>query len=167
MKKSNKSGGYIPGVGSNPLNNRTQYPTRRISASLATLGRPPATPRTTATTTTTSPVPWIQDADCVGQEDSVIIESIPDGRGFRLEAENRCYDVESIAQMRRLRIPLVGPMTRNPFTEQDKRRIDDYITGHPNPPSSTGGKKRKTRRKNGKTKKMKRSKKRKITRRTR
>ena len=100
---------------------------------------------------------WTQDADCVGQEDPVSMDTIAEGRGFRLEAENRCYDVETMAQMKRLRRPLVGPMTRIPFTEADKRRIDGYIRDNPNP-SSSGGKKLRTRRKERKGRKTRRGK---------
>lgn len=102
--------------------------------------------------------PWTQDADCVGEEDPVSMDTISEGRGFRLQAENRCYDVETMAQMKRLRRPLVGPMTRNPFTPEDKKRIDSYIRDHLHPPAPTGGKTRAThkKRKTKKTRKTKR-----------
>jgi len=104
---------------------------------------------------------WSQDEDCVGQEDPVSMEPIPTGRGFRLEAENRCYDALTLSEMRRLNRPLVGPMTRIPFTQNDIRRINEFRTANPTL-RATGGKKRKTKitRRNKKTKMTRRNKKR-------
>lgn len=81
---------------------------------------------------------WVQDEECVGQDDPVSLTSIPYGRGFKLEAENRCYDAETLAQMKRLGTPLNGPLTRIPFTANDIIRIDNYIQDNPAP---IGGKK--------------------------
>ena len=121
--KSNQNGGYILKQGPNPLSAR-----RRSQR-------------------------WIQDEACIGQDDPVSLEPIPTGRGFKLEAENRCYDAVTLAEMKRLNRPLVGPLTRIPFTQNDKMRIDDYINKN-----SRGGKKRTTHKKR-KTRKTKRSKK--------
>ena len=74
---------------------------------------------------------WVQDADCVGQEDPVSIDDIPDGRGFKLEAENHCYDALSLAEMRRNNRPLLGPRTRIPFTAKDINRINAFRTAYP------------------------------------
>lgn len=87
--------------------------------------------------------PWTQDEDCVGEEDPVSMESIPAGRGFRLEAENRCYDAATLANMKRTGNSLIGPMTRIPFTEKDKKRINNYMNYDVS--QITGGKKKKTR----------------------
>lgn len=130
----NMSGGYIRDLGPNPLNIRRSRP----------------------------PTRWPQDEDCVGQEDPVSMADIPPGRGFRLEAENRCYDALTLAEMRRLDRPMIGPMTRNPFTANDIRRIDEFRIANPNM-RVTGGKKQKTRRKLSKKKKI--NKKRKTSRR--
>ena len=129
----NKIGGFIPG----------QYPNYRLN-NIHGRRRPSA---------------WNEDEDCVGQEDAITLAPIYSGRGFRLEAENRCYDVASLAEMRRLNNPLVGPMTRNPFTPNDIRRIDEYMNIHPNV-RATGGQKRKTykKRKTRKTRKSMRGK---------
>ena len=116
--------------------------------SIVTTGRPAAIPRA-------PPTPWTPDADCVDQEDPVSMENIPIGRGFRLEAENRCYNIETVAQMKQLQTPLVGPMSRIPFTEQDKRRIRDYLRNN-STQQTIGGRKRKT--KGIKTKRTKRTK---------
>lgn len=99
---------------------------------------------------------WTQDEDCVGQEDPVTMEAIPAGRGFRLEAENRCYDALTLAEMRRLNRPMVGPMSRIPFTQNDIRRINEFRAANPNI-RVTGGKKRR------KTKKIRKSKRRRMT----
>lgn len=107
----------------------------------------------------TSPTPWTQDADCVGQDDPVSMDTIPEGSGFRLEAENRCYDIETVAQMNRLGMPSVGPMTRKHFTPQDQTRIAQYVIINPTAPSrepSQGGKKRKTKRTRRKTRRTRR-----------
>lgn len=98
---------------------------------------------------------WIQDEDCVGQEDPVTMQAIPAGRGFRLEAENRCYDALTLAEMRRLNTPMVGPMSRIPFTQKDITRINEFRAANPNI-RVTGGKKRR------KTKKIRRSKRRRM-----
>jgi uncharacterized protein YjbI with pentapeptide repeats len=121
---------------------------------------------TTTNHSVPSDTPWVQDEDCVGQEDPVTMESIPADRGFKLEAENRCYDALTLAEMKRLNRPLVGPMTRIPFTQKDITRIEDFRRINPNMRVS-GGKKRKTRktRKNRKTKRGKRGNKKRITKR--
>lgn len=98
----------------------------------------------------TPSTPWREDKVCVGKEDPVSMEHIPSGRGFRLEAENRCYDAATLAQMRRLNNPLIGPMTRIPFTENDVRRVDDFIREYQH--VSRGGKKKKNNKKQNKTK---------------
>jgi uncharacterized protein YjbI with pentapeptide repeats len=105
------------------------------------------------------PSVWSQDEDCVGQDDPVSLEPIPAGRGFKLEAENRCYDAATLSEMKRLQRPLIGPLTRIPFTDNDKRRVDDYIREN-----LRGGKKRKTQKKR-KTKKSKRTNKKRTSRR--
>lgn len=94
------------------------------------------------------PMVWNEDGDCVGEEDPVMMEPIPAGRGFRLEAENRCYDALTLAEMRRRNRPLVGPMTRIPFSENDIARVDAYRRENPDmiipdAPRANGGKKRK------------------------
>jgi len=120
--ENNMDGGYLRDLGPNPVNIRRSATRRRQ---------------------------WPQDEDCVGQEDPVSMENIPPGRGFRLEAENRCYDVNTLSQIKRMGTSLVGPLTRIPFTENDKRRIDEYIINNPNP-LLNGGKKKRTRRINRK-----------------
>jgi len=109
--------------------------------------------------------PWRQDQACLGKKDPVTMEYIPHGRGFRLEAENRCYDAATLAEMRRLNNPLIGPMTRIPFTPNDITRINDYIRDYKN--LSGGGKKRKNNKKQNKTKRKVRKKRRKSIRRHR
>ena len=103
---------------------------------------------------------WVEDKDCVGEEDPVTMDSIPEGQGFRLQAENRCYNAVTLAEMSRLNRPLVGPMTRIPFTKNDITRINEFRRANPGM-RATGGKKRKTRkiRKNRKPKNIKRVKK--------
>ena len=113
-------------------------------------------PNTNNTSLPIPSTPWIQDQDCVGQEDPVTMESIPEGKGFRLEAENRCYDASTLSEMKKRRVPLIGPMTRNPFTPNDLMRIDQYIRDNLNTTSS-GGKKRTTNKKR-KTRKTNRNK---------
>lgn len=117
---------------------------------------PPITNHTTNHTTNhQNVIPWTQNADCVGQEDPVTMDTIPDGHGFRLEAENRCYDALALAEMRRLNRPMVGPMTRIPFTPNDIQRIDAFRTANPTL-RVNGGKKRRTRRKIRKIRKNRR-----------
>ena len=109
---------------------------------------------------------WRQDETCVGQEDPILMDTIPAGQGFFLEAEKRCYDINSLAQtrLRNPQISYVGPMTRTPFTDNDNRRIDDYIREHPN--LSSGGKNKRKKRKTHKMRKTNKriNKKRKATR---
>ena len=60
------------------------------------------------------------------------LETIPKESGFRLEAEaaennlelksGRCYDAESLIHLH----DQIGPLTRKPFTINDKRRIKAY-----------------------------------------
>lgn len=80
--------------------------------------------------------PWPQDEDCVGQQDPMSAAPIPNGQGFRLEAENRCYSANTLARIELEGRPLVGPMTQTPFTVNDKRRLEDYIN---NPNTSVSG----------------------------
>lgn len=70
---------------------------------------------------------WVPDKDCVGKEDPVSMELIPEGRGFRLEAENGyCYDVKSLSSIKQTNRSPTGPRTRNPFTSNDINRINAY-----------------------------------------
>lgn len=109
------------------------------------------------------PTPWHQDEDCVGQDDPVSLETIPMGRGFKLEDEKKCYDIETMVNMKRIHSdangnlmrPLLGPLTRIPLTPKDIRRIDEYINSR-----SRGGKKKQKQRKSKKTNKKRTNKKR-------
>jgi hypothetical protein len=75
---------------------------------------------------------FVSDVDCEGQMDPISLETIPKERGFRLEAEaaendielqhGRCYDAESLIHVN----SQIGPLTRKPFTINDKRRIEAY-----------------------------------------
>ena len=112
-----------------------------------------------APATSVAPV-WTQDESCVGQQDPVSLEPIPDGRGLKLDAENGyCYDVKTLSEMKRLGRPLIGPRTRNQFSDNDKKRINAYDRENPrggNKKINKTNKKRKTKR----SKKSKKSKKR-------
>ena len=104
----------------------------------------------------TTPDVWTSDADCENSadiEDPISLEKIPEGRGFRLEAEpvkeeiekedgtkeellkGRCYDVASLSKIK----GDVTPLTRASFTETDKKRI----TAYKRLSASSGGKGRK------------------------
>ena len=97
-----------------------------------------------------SKIIWSSDEDCVGKEDPVSYEPIPNGRGFKLEAENDyCYDVETLSSIKRTNRQPVGPRTRNPFTENDIERINAYQR------LSSGGKNKKN--KTNKTNKKRKS----------
>ena len=99
---------------------------------------------------------WKSDADCENNEeieDPISLEKIPEGHGFRLEAEpmkveiekedgtkeevakGRCYDVDSLSKIK----GNVTPLTRASFSETDKKRI----TAYKRLPASSGGKSRK------------------------
>ena len=66
---------------------------------------------------------FISDTDCEGQEDPVSLEPIPKGRGFRLEADKKCYDANVIRQLvKNNESNFVSPLTRAVFTEKDLQR---------------------------------------------
>ena len=76
---------------------------------------------------------WWSDKSCNGIEDPVSYESIPEDRGFRLQAEKvkdenghynkgRCYDAETILKIKNNK----GPFSRKKFTNIDKRRREGY-----------------------------------------
>lgn len=106
-------------------------------------------------------VQWLQDAECVGQIDPIDLLSIPQGKGFKLEADlgRQCYNVENLAEMKTRNMTLISPVSRQPFTPNDIQRINNYIENN-----RRGGNKKKTykKRKTNKTKRI--NKKRKTTR---
>lgn len=75
--------------------------------------------------------PWPQNVDCVGQEDPVDHIPIPDGHGFRLQADRRCYHGNTLARIKRMDLDLVSPINHRNFTENDKMRVDNYINYYP------------------------------------
>ena len=76
---------------------------------------------------------WVEDKDCIKQDCPISTVAIPEGRGFKLKADNDlCYDALSLAEMRRNNLPLRGPTTRRPFTEDDIIRIDAFRAANPN-----------------------------------
>jgi hypothetical protein len=92
--------------------------------------------------------PFEPDMDCEGQEDPVSLEVIPQGRGFRLEADQKCYDANVIRQLMKNE----SPLTRAHFTEKDLQRKQSI-------PFFQGGKRTRKLRKSRKTKKVRKSKK--------
>lgn len=102
--------------------------------------------------------PWVADEECVGKEDPVTFDVIPEGRGFKLEDDKKnnleyCYDVITLAKiMRKNPTSARSPYTTIPFSTDDITRIKDYMKRYP-----IGGNKKKTykRRKTNKTKKSK------------
>jgi hypothetical protein len=104
------------------------------------------------------------DIDCEGQEDPVSLDPIPKGRGFRLEADQKCYDANVIRQLKKNE----SPLTRASLTENDLQRKRSI-------PFFQGGRSRKFRKykktkkskNSGKARKSKKSKKTKKTRKTR
>ena len=94
--------------------------------------------------------PFESDIDCEGEDDPVSLELIPKGRGFRLDADQKCYDANTIRQLMKNE----SPLTRAPFTEKDLQRKRSI-------PSFQGGRTRKLRKskKAKKTKKVQKSKK--------
>lgn len=102
--------------------------------------------------------PWVADEECVGKEDPVTFDIIPDNRGFKLEDDKKnnleyCYDVVTLAKiMGKNPTNPRSPYTRIPFSTDDVRRIKNYTKRYP-----IGGKKKKTykKRKLNKTKKSK------------
>lgn len=66
---------------------------------------------------------FISDTDCEGQEDPVSLEPIPKGRGFRLDADKKCYDANVIRQLvKNNESNFVSPLTRAVFTKKDLQR---------------------------------------------
>lgn len=102
--------------------------------------------------------PWVADEECDGKEDPVTFDTIPEGRGFKLEDDKKnnleyCYDVITLAKiMRKNPTNARSPYTTIPFSTDDVTRIKDYMKRYP-----IGGNKKKThkRRKMNKTKKSK------------
>jgi hypothetical protein len=103
--------------------------------------------------------PFESDIDCEGEDDPVSLEPIPKGRGFLLDADQKCYDASTIRQLMKNE----SPLTRAPFTEKDLQRKRSI-------PSFQGGRRtRKLRKlkKAKKTKKVQKSKKAKKTKKVR
>lgn len=82
--------------------------------------------------------PWVADESCEGQEDPVSLEPIPSGKGFKLDYDkekgyNTCYDVTTLANMltiqklSRINRVLTSPLTRAEFSQNDLKRINNYI----------------------------------------
>ena len=106
------------------------------------------------------------DIGCVGRMDSIFFKKI--GTGFLLECDGRCYDVNTVINIRPSNsndehgVVRRSPFTRVPFTERDNERVELYLQRlqrlH-----RLGGKKRKSRkskkgkksRKGGKSRKSK------------
>ena len=103
---------------------------------------------------------WKSDADCENNEeieDPISLEKIPEGHGFRLEAEplpnesnGRCYDAEMLMKVK----DNISPLYRAPFTEFDKKRIKAYKISKNAPPSTSGGKTKKSRKSRKSRKKL-------------
>jgi Leucine-rich repeat (LRR) protein len=95
------------------------------------------------------------DIDCEGEDDPVSLELIPKGRGFLLDADQKCYDANTIRQLMKNE----SPLTRAPFTEKDLQRKRSI-------PLFQGGKRTKKLKKSRKTKKVRKSKKAKKSKKT-
>ena len=86
--------------------------------------------------------PWVADEECIGKEDPVTFDVIPEGRGFKLEDDKKnsleyCYDVVTLAKiMRKNPVNARSPYTTIPFSPNDITRIKDYMKQYP-----IGGKK--------------------------
>lgn len=105
---------------------------------------------------------WVSDEQCVGKEDPIGLDPIPDNKGFRLKADEltndpdnliNCFNIDNLATMvkrdRTLNKPLLSPRTRKPIEKIDLDRINNYIELNP----TVGGRKKRKTNKRRKTKK--------------